>query len=304
MGLKENFNQAMRELLNKGGLVGSEMEEKAKAKSDLDSYLEPPAPVTAEPAAHSGGAPEGEPAGTPGNTYGGTYGSTYTGTYGSAPGSPSGNVPFDQDSSKITMSVSETDWQNPPYEEHTSFRPTPSGFSQSQDGEFGRMFRQAEEMTIISKSTMIVGDIRTLANITIEGNVRGKVDALKDASIRGMLIGDLTCNNTDIRGSSIQGNVSTKGSTYIDSDSILLGDVQAQFASIDGKVKGNIDISSKVELRHNAIVAGNINTNTISIEDGANIRGFVNTTFLKEHGDSAFPKQVIIDADSAGENPV
>lgn len=279
MGLKENFNQAMKELLNKGGLVGSEMEEKAKSKSDLDSYLDVP-PSSAD--------------------------ETYTGSdspSATEPDTIQRSVPYEKETPKITMSFPDTEWKASPREERTSsFRPDTNTYSNyttfSQGGEYGRMFRQAEEMTTISKNTMIVGDIKTLANITIDGNIRGQVDALKDASIRGNLVGDLTCNNTDIKGASIQGNVTTKGSTYIDSDSILLGDITAQFASIDGKVKGNIDIGSKVELLHNAIVAGNINTNSISIEDGANIRGYINTTFLKEQGDSAFPKQVVINVDN------
>jgi cytoskeletal protein CcmA (bactofilin family) len=258
MGLKENFNQALKELINKGGLVGSELEEKSKTKSTLDSYLDMPSKNDAA-----------------------SHGQSVAG--------------FEQESSRLAMSMDETDWQNPPnFEDRTTYK-TDGGYTATQSGDFGRMFRQADEMTIISKSTMIVGDIRTLANITIDGNVRGKVDVLKDANIRGMLIGDLVCSNTDMKGSSIQGNVFAKGSTYIDNDSILLGDLTAQFASIDGKVKGNIEIGSKVELHPNAIVAGNINTNTISIADGANIRGFINTTFLKEHGDSAFPKQVIME---------
>jgi cytoskeletal protein CcmA (bactofilin family) len=258
MGLKENFNQALKELISKGGLVGSELEEKSKTKSNLDSYLDMPSAPTAEAATH--------------------------GRSVSA---------FDQASSDIAMSVADTDWTNPPnFEDRTAY--TADSYTSAQSGDYGKLFRQADEMTVISKSTMIVGDIRTLANITIDGNVRGKVDVLKDANIRGMLIGDLVCSNTEMKGSSIQGNVFAKGSTYIDNDSILLGDLTAQFASIDGKVKGNIEIGSKIELHPNAIVAGNINTNTISIADGANIKGFINTTFLKEHGDSAFPKQVVM----------
>lgn len=269
MGLKENFNQAMKELLNKGGLTGSEMAQKARAKSDLDSYLDMPAssPTDAR----------------------------------TTPRSSSADGLFDQDTADINLNMSDTDWDSPSYESHTasppSYRPTPSNYTPESD--FAIMYRQAEEMTTISKNTLVVGDIKTLANITIEGSVRGQVAALKDANIRGMLVGDLTCNNSDIKGSSIQGNVTTKGSTYIDNDSVLLGDINAQFASIDGKVKGNIEIGSKIELRQNAIVAGNINTTTISIEDGANIRGYVNTAFLKEQGDSAFPKQFVINTDTA-----
>ncbi len=257
MGLKENFNQALKELINKGGLVGSELEENSRNKSDLDSYLEmPPAEETSP------------------------HGNSVSG--------------FDQESSRLAMSMDETDWQNPPnFDDQTIYHS--DGFTSDQSGEYNRLFRQSDEMTVISKSTMIVGDIRTLASITVDGNVRGKVDVLKDANIRGMVIGDLICSNTDMKGSSIQGNVFAKGSTYIDNDSILLGDLTAQFASIDGKVKGNIEVGSKIELHPNAIVAGDISTNSISIADGANIRGFINTTFLKEHGDSAFPKQVIME---------
>lgn len=273
MGLKENFNQAMKELLNKGGLVGSELKEQASAQSDLDAYLDMTSSYNNTTNTYSGGRPEA----------------------------------FDQDSEDISMSIADTDWQDPPgFEDHTaqpgvfsSSNYTSSNYSSTQNNEYNRLFRQAEEMTIISKSTMIVGNIKTLANITVEGNIRGNIEALKDANIQGMLIGDITCNNTNIKGSSIQGNVLTKGSTYIDNDSILLGDLTAQYANIDGKVKGNIEVGSKVELRSNAIVAGNINTNTISIEGGANIRGYVNTTFLREQGDDAFPKQVIITNDSA-----
>jgi cytoskeletal protein CcmA (bactofilin family) len=282
MGLKENFNQAMRDLLNRGGLVGSEKEEKVELNSDLDSYLDFKSSDTTQTHTYIG-----SPASTAPNNIGASNGSGL----------------YDQESDNFTPRTDDPKRQSPTFERQaSSFRPDTNSFPNNPAftrDEYGKMFRPAEEMTLISKNTMIIGDIKTLASITIEGKVRGQIDALKDANINGMLIGDLTCNNSDIRGSSIQGNVTTKGSTYIDNDSILLGDITAQFASIDGKVKGNIDISSKVELRHNAIVAGNINTNTISIEDGANIRGYVNTTFLKEHGDSAFPNSVVINNESA-----
>ncbi len=265
MGLKENFNQALREMLNKGGLVGSDLENKAKTQSDLNSYLDTPAATEEASAPRQAAA-----AGT-------------------------------QEQAAPGMNArSETDQTEPPnFEDYTSGPyqtargPEPPTFDF--DG-----FRPNDEMTVISKNTMIVGDIRTLANITIDGNVKGKVEALRDATLRGMIVGDVTCGNTDIKGSSIQGNILVKGSAYIDNDSIVLGDLNSQYASIDGKIKGNLEIGSKVEIRSNAIIAGNINTNSITVMDGANIRGYVNTTFLKENGDNAFPKQIIIEN---GEQP-
>jgi cytoskeletal protein CcmA (bactofilin family) len=260
MGLKENFNQALREMLNKGGLVGSDLENKAKTQSDLNSYLDTPAATEEASAPQQAAAAGAQEQAAPGMN-----------------------------------AHSETDQTEPPnFEDYTSGpyqtarSPEPPAFDF--DG-----FRPNDEMTVISKNTMIIGDIRTLANITIDGNVKGKVEALRDATLRGMIVGDVTCGNTDIKGSSIQGNILVKGSAYIDNDSIVLGDLNSQYASIDGKIKGNLEIGSKVEIRSNAIIAGNINTNSITVMDGANIRGFVNTTFLKENGDNAFPKQIIIE---------
>jgi cytoskeletal protein CcmA (bactofilin family) len=266
MGLKENFNQALREMLNKGGLVGSDLENKAKTQSDLNSYLETPAdsPAAASPAPAAAGSTS------------------------------------DRAAADMNVRVSQTDWSEPPnFVDQTGSAPYQTVRRPDPQARDYDSFRQNDEMTVISKNTLIVGDIRTLANITIDGNVNGKVEALRDATLRGMIVGDVTCGNTDIKGSSIQGNIFVKGSAYIDNDSILLGDLTSQYASIDGKVKGNLDVGSKVEIRSNAIIAGNINTNSITVMDGANIRGYVNTTFLKEHGDSAFPKQIVINTDNS-----
>jgi cytoskeletal protein CcmA (bactofilin family) len=287
MGLKENFNQALKELLNRGGLVGSDLEEKSKTQSDLDSYLDMPLPSFEEA--------KGEPAGnepSAGINRAPVTGERFTGERFSNERLASEKFA----SERLAGERPVRDTAFPPnFEDHTARGPERYTSPQPGIGGYNRMFQQVDEMTVISKSTMIVGDVRSLANVTIDGNVRGKVDVLKDATIRGMLIGDLTCNNSDMQGSSIQGNVFSKGSTYIDNDSILLGDLKAQYASIDGKVKGNMEIGSKIELHENSIVAGNIITNTITIADGANVKGFINTTFLSEHGDTAFPKQVIME---------
>ena len=106
MGLKENFNQALKDLINKGGLVGSEPEEKSKTKSNLDSYLDMPSSAKNEAASH---------------------GSSVAG--------------FDQASSRISMSVAETDWTNPPgFEDQTSNNP--NNYASSQNNDYGDFEQQ------------------------------------------------------------------------------------------------------------------------------------------------------------------
>jgi len=183
-------------------------------------------------------------------------------------------------------------WKNPfqreaPPRRQSDAPPPPSG-----------AFPQVNEMTVISKNTIVVGDIRSLANVTIEGNVRGRVEILKDATVQGMLVGDLACKNARLQGSSVQGNVLSKENVFIDHNTTVLGDLAAQYASIDGRVKGNIEAGGKVEFLENAIIAGDVYTSSISVADGANIKGFVSTAYLNEHGDAAFPSQVVIDEET------
>lgn len=306
MGLKENFYQALRELLNGGKLVDSDSDNKATSYSDLDSFIEKPRNSSAQD--------KSEYSSKDFSDFNINFDEDESSGNDSEPDYPPSLEDFTGDNAETERSEQTSKSNifgrsNRPNIFSKPSRPIQSGrVEYGQDNqpgtpnEFGQTdsfvsTRPAEETTIISKSTVILGDIHSLANVTIDGNVRGKVNVLKDATVRGALVGDLTCNNSNMKGSSVQGNVTAKGSTYIDNDSILLGDMKAQFSNINGKVKGNIEIGSRIRLNQNAIVSGNINTNTIMIEDGANIKGFVNTGFLDENGDNTFPSQVIIDND-------
>lgn len=258
MSLKKNFYQALRELLSGEEPSGSEQEkEAAVAHPETDFRFEMPL-----------ASPEQE-----------------------------AMEPAEKDAAEDSAArsdaresgVSNSAWRNP-FMRETSSRKQPEEASPVQND-----FQKVNEMTVISKNTVIVGDIRSLASVTIEGNVRGRVEVLKDATVQGMLVGDLTCKNARMHGSSVQGNVLIKENAYIDHNSTLLGNLSAQCASIDGKVKGNIEIGSKVEFRENAIIAGDIYTSTITVADGANIKGFINTAYLSENSDAAFPGQIVID---------
>lgn len=302
MSLKENFYQALRELLNYGGLAGSDLEEKAKTRSELDSYLETPLasadqdassyqrPAQQRPAQPPRPEPEPEPEMTdypedfdelisereapqtpPRRPAAAAYGGAAPGAAAYAPAAPAGGRRFSGLGS--------------------GFNP-PSTYQTDDDHAY---FKPVDEMTVISKNTLVDGNIRSFANITVNGSVRGRIDVMKDASMHGMLVGDLICGNVDMQGSSVQGNVTSKGRIYVDNDSLLLGDVDAQYASVDGRIKGNMEVGSKTELHQNAVVAGDIQTGTIAVEDGANIKGFVNTSYMRENSDSAFPSQVVID---------
>lgn len=151
------------------------------------------------------------------------------------------------------------------------------------------------EITVISKNTMIDGNVRSLANMSIDGDIRGDVETTKDIELNGKIVGNMTCNNANMITSQVQGNLMLKGSVEIGRDTLLIGDLNSGFASINGKVKGNVEITGKAEFKADAVIFGDISASTITVDDGAIIQGYVSTTFLnKDESEKIFPEIVEI----------
>ena len=90
------------------------------------------------------------------------------------------------------------------------------------------------------------------------------------------------------------GKYSSKGQVQVDRDSLLLGDISAQYLDLNGKIKGNIDVGGKAEFKTDAVILGNITASTITVLDGATIQGYVNTTFLQENSANIFPDTIAV----------
>lgn len=155
---------------------------------------------------------------------------------------------------------------------------------------------ETDELTVISKNTAIDGNVRSLANMRIDGNIKGNVETTKNVDMSGKIVGDITCNNAGMNSAAMQGNVSLKGRMRMDRDTILIGDLSSQYADINGRIRGKLDIVGKAELKRDAIVFGDINASTIAVTDGAIIQGYVNTTFLsKEDSRNVFPESISLE---------
>lgn len=269
MSLKDNFNQAVKDLLKRDGLVGSDLSKSAKQKTELDRYLDPPAPKAdavaneAQREAASGIVGEND-----------------------IPPMPS-SMPAASPAPRSLDAETPASWQptaptKPPLSRPTAPQPVDTPYFET------------EETTIISRNTIIDGNIRSFANITVEGSVKGDVQITKNANLSGKVVGDLECNNATMLGSSMQGNVNSKGQVKMDRDSLILGDINAQYLDLNGKIKGNIEVGGKAEFKTDAIIFGNINASTITVLDGATIQGFVNTTFLQEVATNIFPEGIAV----------
>lgn len=343
MSLKDNFNQALKEILKNDGIVGDDLSKASKKKSELDRFIDPPQPESSSAsdfgsgesvAAEQTASPEPEsvpqpspyvqsaqnvsqfgarpaqqasqPAQQP--NYGGQqqgmspmqggaggnqgYGGAPNmgGGYGGAPNMGYGGAPNMGYGGTPNMGYGGVPNMGGGYG-GGSVPPTPPMYGSSDPDS---PYYETEETTVISRNTIINGNIRSFANVNIDGSVKGDVRITKNISIAGKVVGDVECNDSTMTGASMQGNIASKGRVQMDRDTIILGDITSQYLDMNGKIKGNVEVGGKAEFKTDAVIMGNITASTITVLDGATIQGYVNTTFLQESSQSIFPETIAV----------
>ncbi len=94
---------------------------------------------------------------------------------------------------------------------------------------------------------------RILAGTAIEGEIKSKGDVRVDGKIKG------TINIT--------------GKLVVGEKGIVEGNIKCAFANISGHLKGQLEVSEQLTLQATARVNGDIVTNKLSVESGAEFTG-------------------------------
>ena len=131
------------------------------------------------------------------------------------------------------------------------------------------------EITVISESAIITGELTVSGNVRMMGKIKGNLTATGNLEIDGKVIGNLSGNDVELKHCELKGDVNATGFTFMDKDSIMIGNLSAKEVTLDGKVKGDISASHKVYVRSNAVVVGNIKASIIAIDEGAALQGQV-----------------------------
>ena len=96
-------------------------------------------------------------------------------------------------------------------------------------------------VNMISEGTTLEGTLKTKSDIRIAGVVDGEANA--------------------------------KGKVIVSSTGEIKGNIKAVDADVAGKVDGEIKVTNKLVLRESALVEGDIYTQTLLVEEGAQING-------------------------------
>lgn len=98
-------------------------------------------------------------------------------------------------------------------------------------------------VTIIARGVKVEGDFQSPGDVTIEGEVEGKI--------------------------------ATGGLLTIGSEARVRADVKANDAAVAGRIEGNIAVKKRLELKSTAKIIGDVTCEVISIESGASLHGRV-----------------------------
>jgi len=109
-----------------------------------------------------------------------------------------------------------------------------------------------------SESTLSIGSNTSTINTLVEGTqVQGEITAQNDLRIDGNITGTIRCEGKLIIG--ISGRID--------------GTVNCQNAVIEGKFKGEMNVTEVLDVRETASVQGEIKTSKLLVQNGASFNG-------------------------------
>lgn len=136
--------------------------------------------------------------------------------------------------------------------------------------------QEERKVSIITEETVINGDVATSSALVILGKISGNVTSTSDVELRGVVNGEIKADNVNISNSNLSGNVTCEGVLYVDERSTVEGDISCDQVKLAGRIKGHIDAKRTVEFMSTSVIEGDICAESIAIEHGASIKGYVN----------------------------
>lgn len=145
-----------------------------------------------------------------------------------------------------------------------------------------------DEVTVIAKSTILTGNLRTDGSLEVIGTIKGDVDCKGKLSVIGNVTGNCSAAEVYIGAKRFEGSVSSDGNVRIGLGTVIIGDILGTAGYIAGAVKGDIDISGPIVIDSSAVIKGNIKAASIQVNNGAVIEGFCSLSYASVNIDNIF----------------
>lgn len=133
--------------------------------------------------------------------------------------------------------------------------------------------------TIIGATTNITGNLVADGSFDIKGKIKGDVTASNNIEIKGGEIeGNISCENIKTEpgmASKITGDIVAKNDAYLNSASVVKGNITAKNVALGGIIEGDVDCGNSLIISKTAVINGNITAASFQVESGAQVNGQV-----------------------------
>ncbi len=262
MSAKDNFAQAMKELLNSGEAGGAVSSEESRTPNSFSSFSAPDSRPPKAP------APEKQE-----SVFGG-------GSFGSATSSKGSDVDATDDEKDSDAAFEAVSDAKPVLEEVPEDEPA-SAEAQvaSQESTIAENATPTSDaVTVIAPGTTIVGNLTSNGSLVMNGDIKGDVKVARKFTLEGRVIGDVDAQEVEIIRSSVKGNITVTGDLEMDDHTIVVGDISAKNTTTNGKIKGNLTVLERGHLKPSATLVGNLVAGTVIIDEGAMLKGDIAIT--------------------------
>jgi cytoskeletal protein CcmA (bactofilin family) len=145
-----------------------------------------------------------------------------------------------------------------------------------------------DEVTVITKGTVISGSINAKGSMEIMGTIKGDIECQGKLSIIGLVQGNCMASEVYVGAKRYEGCITSEGSVKIGLGTVIIGDIAATSGVIAGAVKGDIDVTGPIIIDSSAVIKGNIKAQSIQINNGAVVEGFCSLSYASIDIDNIF----------------
>lgn len=142
----------------------------------------------------------------------------------------------------------------------------------------GTVDPEKREEAVIPADMLIEGNITTVSNMQIYGNIVGDVSSEGNINLIGNIQGNVKAGNLTIVKGTLTGDVCVKENILLEQESLLKGNLMAQNVYSNASIEGQITAEGMVELKSQANVQGDIIAKSVSMISGAKVKGVVNVS--------------------------
>jgi len=136
-----------------------------------------------------------------------------------------------------------------------------------------RKFRFPPYVTLIGRETEVMGSLRFVGGLHVDGVIRGNV---------------------------VAGIAPTGGAAItLSATGVIEGNVEAPFVVLDGRVEGDVHAAERALLASGAVIRGTLYYGSLTIDDGARIQGG-----MVPIDAAGLPLQPTVETQETGKNPL